>query len=95
MDCIKSVFAGILVTCSSLAHAGFSATTTLATDYVFRGISNTDGEPTLQASFDYEHENGLYAGVWASNMKFRENAGAPAIDNRPKCPRWRSTPPPR
>ncbi len=80
MDCLKSLIAGILLTGATLAQAGFSTTTTLASDYVFRGISNTDGEPAIQASIDYEHDNGLYAGVWASNVKFRENAGAAAVD---------------
>ena len=80
MYCLKSVTAGLLVVSTSLAHAGFSATTTLASDYVFRGISNTDGDPAIQGSFDYEHETGLYAGAWASNVKFRENAGMDAVD---------------
>lgn len=53
---------------------------TLTTDYVFRGISNTDGDPAIQGSLDYEHDTGFYAGVWASSVKFRENAGAAAVD---------------
>jgi len=80
MDCLKSFIAGILVTGAALAQAEFSATTTLTTDYVFRGISNTDGDPAIQGSLDYEHDTGFYAGVWASNVKFRENAGAAAVD---------------
>ncbi|MBT8117047.1 MAG: TorF family putative porin [Gammaproteobacteria bacterium] len=78
MDCLKRLIAAILLACTGLAQAEFSATTLLASDYVFRGISNTDEDPTIQGSLDYEHENGFYAGVWASNVKFRENAGVPA-----------------
>jgi len=46
----------------------FSATVTFATDYVFRGISQTDNKPAVQGSFDYKHPIGLYAGIWGSNV---------------------------
>jgi uncharacterized protein (TIGR02001 family) len=40
----------------------------MASDYVFRGISQTDNQMALQGGFDYEHESGLYIGTWASNV---------------------------
>jgi uncharacterized protein (TIGR02001 family) len=46
----------------------FSATTTIATDYVFRGISQTNEDPAIQGSLDYAHPIGLYVGVWGSNV---------------------------
>lgn len=46
----------------------FSASVALATDYVFRGISQTDEDPAIQGSVDYKHPYGLYLGVWASNV---------------------------
>ena len=64
MNYLKITIAAALLACTLLAQAEFSATTTLASDYVFRGISNTDGDPTIQGSFDFEHESGFYAGVW-------------------------------
>lgn len=48
----------------------FSANVTLATDYVFRGISQTDHKPAIQGGFDYSHASGLYAGTWASNVSW-------------------------
>jgi len=40
-------------------------------DYVFRGISQTDGDPALQGGVDYSR--GLfYAGAWASNVDFAD-----------------------
>mgnify|MGYP005823993731 FL=1 len=45
-----------------------SASVTLTTDYIFRGISLTDEDPATQGSFDYAHSSGLYAGTWASNI---------------------------
>ena len=80
MNYLKAVSTGLLVACAASAHAEFSGTVTLATDYIFRGISNTDGDPAIQGSFDYEHDTGFYAGIWASNVKFRENADVDAID---------------
>lgn len=40
----------------------------LNTDYRFRGISQTFGQPALQGGFDYSHASGLYLGTWASNV---------------------------
>jgi uncharacterized protein (TIGR02001 family) len=39
-------------------------------DYVFRGVSQTDESPAAQGSLDVGHSSGLYAGVWASNVDF-------------------------
>ncbi|MCU7959301.1 MAG: TorF family putative porin [gamma proteobacterium symbiont of Bathyaustriella thionipta] len=46
----------------------FSGNLTLTTDYVFRGISQTDEHAAVQGGFDYSHDIGLYAGIWASNV---------------------------
>lgn len=50
----------------------YSGTVTLTTDYVFRGISQTQNDPALQGSFDVSHSSGLYAGAWASNVDFND-----------------------
>ncbi|NRB36997.1 MAG: hypothetical protein HRU20_00860 [Pseudomonadales bacterium] len=54
------------------ASADVSATLTLASDYLFNGVSQTDEDPALQGSVDYSHDSGWYAGVWASNVDFGE-----------------------
>ena len=41
---------------------------TLASDYIWRGQSQTAGNGAIQGSLDIAHESGLYAGVWASNV---------------------------
>jgi uncharacterized protein (TIGR02001 family) len=43
---------------------------TLTTDYRFRGVSQTDTGPAVQASIDYAHDSGVYVGIWASNIDF-------------------------
>ena len=45
-----------------------SARVALSSDYVWRGISQTDSEPAISGSFDVGHSSGAYAGVWASNV---------------------------
>jgi uncharacterized protein (TIGR02001 family) len=54
----------------------FSANVGLYSEYVFRGIKQTSGEPALQGGFDYAHSSGFYAGTWASNVSWLEDFGA-------------------
>lgn len=67
------VLVGSISTAQAQDAAGphnFSFTATLVSDYAFRGISQTQEDPALQASFDYVHESGFYAGIWGSNVDF-------------------------
>ena len=50
----------------------FSANVALATDYMYRGGSQTDEQPAISGGFDYAHSSGFYAGVWASNVDFQD-----------------------
>lgn len=47
-----------------------SANVLLGSDYIFRGVSQTDNNPTIQGGVDYGHSSGFYAGAWASNVDF-------------------------
>jgi uncharacterized protein (TIGR02001 family) len=56
----------------------FSGNLTVATDYRFRGISQTFRQPTLQGGLDYSHSRGFYVGNWNSNVSgnlFQNGAG--------------------
>jgi uncharacterized protein (TIGR02001 family) len=48
----------------------FSANVGFTTDYIFRGISQTSGNPAVQGGIDFAHDSGLYAGVWGSNISW-------------------------
>jgi uncharacterized protein (TIGR02001 family) len=58
----------------------FSANVAMTTDYVFRGISQSDEAPAVQGGFDYSaslldqagpvNGVGMYLGAWASNVDF-------------------------
>lgn len=43
--------------------------------YIFRGLTQTDRDPALQAGFDYGHASGFYAGTWASNISWLRDFG--------------------
>ena len=50
-----------------------SANVTLTSDYIFRGISQTGGDPAIQGGLDYSHASGFYLGTWASNVGWIED----------------------
>ncbi|NND00798.1 MAG: hypothetical protein HKN85_11515 [Gammaproteobacteria bacterium] len=74
MNIKKFALGGIaasMLSTGGLANAGeISANVTLASDYVFRGFSQTNEELAIQGGLDYAFENGLYLGTWASNVNF-------------------------
>lgn len=45
-----------------------SGSVTLASDYRFRGVSQTDKEMAIQGGLTISHESGLYVGTWGSNL---------------------------
>ncbi len=59
-----------LLSAAGAANAGVSSTWTATSDYDFRGITQTDEDPALQASLDYSNDSGWYIGTWASNVDF-------------------------
>lgn len=53
-----------------------SGNVALLTDYTFRGISQTDEKGAIQGGFDVAADNGLYAGIWASNVNFESDTSS-------------------
>ena len=48
----------------------------LVSNYLYRGISQTGGNPALQGGFDYAHASGFYAGACGSNISWIPNTVA-------------------
>ena len=46
----------------------------LTTDYIFRGISQSQHSGAISGGADYSHASGAYAGIWASTQKWVETA---------------------
>lgn len=53
---------------STQAVAQVSATAELVSDYRFRGISWSNGNPAAQGGITASHASGFYAGAWASTL---------------------------
>ncbi len=66
----KSIGLGLMIMGSAQASAEVSANVSLVSDYVFRGISQTQSDMTIQGGFDWSHESGFYVGTWASGVDF-------------------------
>lgn len=41
---------------------------TLISDYRFRGLTQTNGDPALQATVNINHSSGFYVGTWVSSI---------------------------
>ena len=42
----------------------------LYSQYIFRGLTQTDRSPALQGGVDLTHSSGFYLGAWASNISW-------------------------
>jgi uncharacterized protein (TIGR02001 family) len=47
----------------------------VVSEYRYRGIAQTKGDPALQGGLDYAYSNGFYVGGWASSIKWIKDAG--------------------
>ena len=47
----------------------------LFSEYIFRGVTQTAGDPAVQGGFDYGHSSGFYVGTWASNVSWLTDFG--------------------
>ena len=52
----------------------------LVSNYLYRGISQSGGNPAIQGGFDYAHSSGFYAGFWGSSISWISDA-SPATTN--------------
>ena len=64
---------------TSDARAGTAGTVSLTSDYLFRGISQTNQEPALQAGLEYAAASGLYVGSWGSNISWLSDLTAAGV----------------
>ena len=74
----KSIMAGVVAAtlAPGFASAADASPHTLTgnagifSQYIFRGLTQTNTDPALQGGFDYSHASGLYAGTWLSNISW-------------------------
>ena len=71
---MKNFLLVIMSFASVSSYAGVSANVSFTTDYIWRGMTQSDG-PAVQGGFDYEADSGFYAGFWGSNVNFNNGNG--------------------
>lgn len=59
-------------------EASLTGYVTFASDYRFRGHSQTDRSGAIQGGIDFAHPSGFFAGVWASTIDFNDPQESPA-----------------
>lgn len=72
---LASVFA------AGSADAAVSSNVALTSDYVFRGVSQTNREPAIQGGFDVTAESGVYFGTWGSSISWLSDASPDISSN--------------
>jgi uncharacterized protein (TIGR02001 family) len=55
-----------------------SGSVAVTNDYLFRGISQTNRHPAVQAGVEYDRASGWYVGAWGSNISWLSDGSTPA-----------------
>lgn len=79
MNSPTAALAALLLACASFpassAAGDLSGAATLTSQYIYRGRDMSDGDPALQFALDYDFDNGLFAGAWASTIDLENRFG--------------------
>ena len=70
MKLSRTLIASALLVSAGVAQAELSANIATVSNYLFRGLTQTDDGAAIQGGVDYSHESGLYVGTWMSNVDF-------------------------
>jgi uncharacterized protein (TIGR02001 family) len=71
MKSIKIALTSMFLILSSYASAvEISSNVGLSSDYIWRGMSQTQGDLSVNGGFDLSTDMGFYIGTWASNANF-------------------------
>ncbi len=68
-----SLLATAATTGSSVVLADTSANFALSSNYIFRGVTQTNDISAMSGGVDYEHKSGGYVGVWQSSLGSASN----------------------
>ena len=66
-----AVTAALVCAFSSSSQAGeWSANASMTSNYIWRGLTQTENEAAVQGGIDYAGDSGFYVGTWASNVNY-------------------------
>ena len=70
MNIFKKFIFGLIFSLSSFSFTdvSLSGNIALTSDYVWRGMTQNAGDPSVSGGFDLEDDSGFYLGVWAANV---------------------------
>lgn len=75
MNIFKQTALALVLTFSSMgAFAGVNGLVGYGSDYIFRGVSQTDGGAFAHAGAYYDHGSGLYAGAWLGQVDYADGS---------------------
>jgi uncharacterized protein (TIGR02001 family) len=75
INTFKNVLAVLLLsTLTTTAYAGVGGAAGYGSDYIFRGVSQTDGGNSAGASANWDHDSGIYAGVWLGQVDYADDS---------------------
>lgn len=60
------------------ASAGTTGSVALTSDYLFRGVSQTNEEPAIQGGIEYAADSGFYVGAWGSSISWLSDLSSDA-----------------
>jgi len=74
----------LVLACQFLPQASIASELTgiasLTSEYIYRGLAQSDGNPAVQFGLDYEFDAGMFIGVWASTIDLRSAMGTREIE---------------
>lgn len=70
----SAFFSSTFATTQALAVEGLSANVAASSNYIWRGVSQTDDAAAISGGIDYAAQSGFYVGTWASNVDYGDDA---------------------
>ncbi|GAA0822928.1 TorF family putative porin [Colwellia asteriadis] len=67
------VFSTLAISNTAQATEGLSANVGATSNYLWRGLEQTNGSAAISGGIDYEDSSGFYAGTWVSNADWANN----------------------
>jgi len=58
----------------TLQAAEFESNIALSSEYMWRGMTQSDGQAAISGGFDISGESGTYFGIWGSNVEYGDDA---------------------
>ena len=72
---LRALPLALVLAATGAADAAVTSNVALTSDYVFRGVSQTNREPAIQGGFDVTTEGGAYFGTWGSSISWLSDYG--------------------